>query len=53
MTITERNYCQTKLREQLLYYCRMADSCHEGIMHLERDYKEEDFDLHQQYLNAN
>tara|TARA_B110000444_G_scaffold160478_1_gene150019 strand:+ start:288 stop:449 length:162 start_codon:yes stop_codon:yes gene_type:complete len=52
MTITERNYMQNKLREQMLKHCRLADACHEEIIRLNRQYKEQNLDLHQEMFNA-
>lgn len=53
MTITERNYFQTKLREQMLYHCREADECHREIIRLNRQYKEQNLNLYKEMFNAN
>ena len=52
MTITERNYMQTRLREEMIKHCRAADDCHEEILRLNREYKEQNLDLMEMF-NAN
>jgi len=46
MTITERNRKQHGLREQHRHYCRMADWCNEEIIRLNREYKEQNYNLY-------
>ena len=48
MTITERNYKQTLLREEMIRHCRVADNCHEEILRLNRQYKEQNLDLYKE-----
>ena len=51
MTITERNRKQYALREQMAHYKRQADWCQEQISQLNREYKEQDLDLHKELFN--
>ena len=51
MTLTERNYKQTKLREEMYYHSQRADWCREEILRLTREYKEQNLDLHQELFN--
>ena len=53
MTITELNHKLFKLREKMYYHSQQADYCREEILSLNRKYKEQDLDLHQEMFNAN
>lgn|GEM_PF-5632425 len=53
MTITERNYKQNKLREQMYHHSQQADWCREEILRLTREYKEQNLNLHQEMFKAN
>jgi hypothetical protein len=53
MTITERNHKQAGLREQMYHHARQVDWCHEEILRLNRQYKEQNLNLHQELFNAN
>ena len=46
MTITERNYKQNKLREQMYHHSQQADWCREEILRLTREYKEQNLNLY-------
>tara|TARA_R100000951_G_scaffold96560_1_gene85864 strand:- start:59 stop:220 length:162 start_codon:yes stop_codon:yes gene_type:complete len=51
MTITERNYKQNKLREEMYFYARRVDWCREEILCLTREYKEQNLNLYQELFN--
>ena len=53
MTLTERNYQQNKLREEMYYHSQRADWCREEILRLTREYKEQNLNLYQEMFNAN
>jgi hypothetical protein len=53
MTITERNYQQNKLREEMYYHSQRADECREEILRLTRAYKEQTLNLYKEMFNAN
>ena len=53
MTLTERNYKQNKLREEMYHHAHQADWCREQILRLNREYKEQNLNLHQEMFNAN
>ena len=48
MTITERNYMQTRLREEMYHHAFQADWCREQILQLNREYKEQNLDLYKE-----
>jgi hypothetical protein len=51
MTLTERNYKQNKLREQMYYHYEQADWCRLEILELNREYKEQNLNLYQELFN--
>jgi len=51
MTLTERNYKQTKLREKMYHHSQRADWCREEILRLTREYKEQNLNLYQELFN--
>ena len=53
MTITERNYMQHRLREEMYYHAHQVDWCREQILRLNREYKEQNLNLHEELFNAN
>ena len=48
MTITERNYMQTRLREEMYRHAYQVDWCREQILALNREYKEQNLDLYKE-----
>ena len=53
MTLTERNYKQHKLREEMYHHSQRADWCREEILRLTREYKEQNLNLYQEMFNVN
>jgi len=52
MTITERNYMQQRLRDEMYHHAFQADWCREQILALTREYKEQNLDLYKEMFNA-
>jgi hypothetical protein len=51
MTITERNRMQRRLREEMYRHAQQVDWCREQILSLNREYKNQNLNLHQEMFN--